>query len=167
MDEQIIEKITQLAKKLLSLMNYTVNDIEVKQENNLGWWLMLKVENPQVLIGQKGINLASFQHLLRILVHRELNQPVNFVVDINDYKKRKIFHLQSMAFQAVRRVKNSRRVEVLAPMSAFERKIIHSSLARIKGIKTQSLGEEPNRRVVIKPQEEESDLQDKFIEGQV
>ncbi len=153
MNEQIIKEITQLAKTLLSLMTYTVKSVEVKEEDNLGWWVVLEVEEPQMLIGQGGTNLASFQHLLRILVHREIDQGINFVVDVNDYKKRRIFHLQNLAFEAVRRVKRGQCVEVLSPMTAFERKIIHSALAKIKGIKTESLGEEPNRRIVIKPKD--------------
>ena len=109
-----------------------------------------------MLIGKNGQNLAAFDHIARLLVNRKLGfaagqPPVNFTVDINDYRKSKTNYLVDVARNTAKRVIQTQKAEALPPMSSYERRLVHTELAAFKEIQTESIGQEPRRRVVIKP----------------
>ena len=70
---------------------------------------------------------------------------------LNDYKKSKAQYAIELARAALARVRNSQKAEALIPMSAYERRVVHMELASCPDIITESIGEEPQRRIVIKP----------------
>ena len=74
-----------------------------------------------------------------------------FSLDINGYKDQRTKRVIEFARQAADRVKATQKPEVLFPMSAFERRLVHVELVSDKDILTESIGEEPKRRVVIRP----------------
>ena len=109
-----------------------------------------------MLIGKNGQNLNAFEHLIKLIVNRKTSgdedQKRNvFVVDINDYRKTKAKYVLGLARSAAQKVISSRRAEALLPMSAYERRLVHTELATYKELQTESIGEEPHRRIVIKP----------------
>jgi len=73
------------------------------------------------------------------------------LIDINDYRKSRTNYLMDLARQAVGRVRNTQKAEALVPMTPYERRVVHMELASCPDITTESIGEEPHRRVVIKP----------------
>lgn len=110
-------------------------------------------ENLSLLIGTDGNVLASLEHLVRLVALRRLvssAQIADFMLDINDYRKKQIDRLAALAQGSAERVIATGRAESLAPMNAFERKIVHTELTSYSDLETQSIGAEPNRRVVIK-----------------
>lgn len=111
----------------------------------------ITVKTPSLLIGQQGANLQAFQHIARLLVRKKCNEQVNFIVDVNEYKTKRIEYLKSLAVDTAKRVIDSGKFEVLRPMSSYERRIIHMELAQLDKISAESLGEEPNRRIVVRP----------------
>src|SRR6266540_3230140 len=106
------------------------------------------VEN---LVGVDGEVLNALQELTRLAVLRQTQRWVRITVDVNGFKARRREEIAAIAKEAAARVAGSRREEELEPMTAFERKIVHDVIAGISGAQSDSVGEEPNRRVVVRP----------------
>jgi spoIIIJ-associated protein len=104
-----------------------------------------------LLIGRHGQTLEALQDLARTVVANRMGTRARIVVDAEDYRKRQRARLQSHARDVARRVARSGREEALEPMNAYERKIVHDAAAAVRGVETASEGEDPDRRVVIKP----------------
>jgi spoIIIJ-associated protein len=113
--------------------------------------VFLKMEEPQVLIGENGKTLACLQTLLGKILRRKLEKSVYLNLDINDYKKRKLDYLKDLARNHADEVALSKEEKKLVPMPAYERRIIHMELKERSDVLTESEGREPERRVVIRP----------------
>jgi spoIIIJ-associated protein len=125
---------------------------EVDDKNNKT--LLVSVytsENARFLIGKNGQNLKSLEHVLRAIFLKKFEEFNNIVVDVNDYKKSRTSYVVDMARQVVTRVRSTQKSEALMPMSPYERRIVHMELASYPDIATESIGDDPNRRIVIKP----------------
>ncbi len=107
-------------------------------------------EQAHLLIGKNGQNLQALEHILRAVVLKS-GESTALVVDVNDYKKQKSMQVIELARQAVTKVRHTRKAEALAPMSPYERRVVHMELASISDIATESIGQEPHRRIVVKP----------------
>ena len=105
----------------------------------------------KLLIGSQGSHLQALQHIIRTLLRRQLSQPARIVVDVNGYRVKREQVLLSLAEDSARRAKSSGRNIVLRPMEAAERRTIHTALATHQEVSTESMGDEPNRRVVVRP----------------
>lgn len=110
----------------------------------------VKIDDPQVLIGKKGETLIMIQRLLGKVLRKKLNEDIKIDLDINDYKKRKISFLKELAQLTADEVSLNKKEKELDPMPAYERRIIHMALSERKDVSTESIGEEPNRRVIIR-----------------
>ncbi len=105
-----------------------------------------------VLIGRRGEKLASLQHIVNLIVARkDEGQPNRIMVDVENYRGRREDQLRDVADRAAKRVAQSGKIIQLEAMPAMERRIIHLALAEHTEVRTQSVGVEPNRRVVILP----------------
>ena len=111
----------------------------------------LKTEEPQILIGENGQTLNEIQYLLKIILRKQIKEYFYLNIDINDYKKKKIEFLKEKAFLIADEVSLTKKEKELVPMSAYERRIVHLTLAERQDITTKSIGERDERRVVIKP----------------
>jgi len=110
----------------------------------------LKSDDPRILIGERGIVLASIQKLLKIILQKKLDQQFYFNIDINEYRKKKAQHLKEMAKQVADEVSLNKQDQELEPMSSYERRIVHMELAERDDIETESVGEGMGRRLVVK-----------------
>ncbi len=99
------------------------------------------------LIGEKGSALNAVEYLLSSV---KPLKNVKVVIDSNNYKKKREEALRDLARKKGKKVLDSGRIVKLNPMSARERKIIHEEISFIKGLKTESMGEEPKRYLIIK-----------------
>ncbi len=111
----------------------------------------IRVREPQVLIGEKGQTLFDIQHLISAILRRKIEDKFFLDLDINDYKKKKIEYLKELARSMADEVALTKKEKMLPAMSAYERRIIHMELAGRGNITTESIGEEPERRLIIKP----------------
>jgi spoIIIJ-associated protein len=111
------------------------------------------IEGPKLefLVGVEGEILNALQELTRLAVLRRTQRWVRITVDVNGFKARRREEIASLAKATAERVAASRQDEELEPMTAFERKIVHDVIAGIPGAESDSIGEEPNRRVVVRP----------------
>ena len=104
------------------------------------------------LIGQDGAVLDSLQELTRLAVAQATGVRSRLMLDIGGFRARRRSDLSAMAGEAARRVAQSRQPERLSPMNPFERKVVHDVISGVPGVRSESEGEEPNRRVVILPE---------------
>ena len=104
-----------------------------------------------LLIGRHGSTLEALQEVTRGAVQRRVSSRAQVNIDIEGYRARRRAILERRARSAAAKVRRSGKEVALEPMSSFERKVVHDSLARFGGVETTSEGEEPNRRIVISP----------------
>jgi spoIIIJ-associated protein len=103
------------------------------------------------LIGRKGERLSALQHLVNLMLSRRTGQWTRVLVDVEDYRGRRERQLVDLATRAAERVAETGKMLQLEPMPALERRWIHIALRDHAAVSTQSIGEEPNRRVVVIP----------------
>ncbi len=109
-------------------------------------------ENAKFLIGKNGQNLTALEHVLRTMVTKEYGTAIQALsVDVNDYRKLRASHIRDVARQAVMRVRSTQKAEALMPMTSYERRVVHMELASMSDVATESVGQDPQRRIVIKP----------------
>jgi spoIIIJ-associated protein len=84
-------------------------------------------------------------------VLRQTQRWVRITVDVNGFKARRREEIAAMAREVAQRVASSGQDEELEPMTSFERKIVHDVIAEVPGAQSNSVGEDPNRRVVVRP----------------
>jgi spoIIIJ-associated protein len=103
------------------------------------------------LVGRDGAVLDALQELTRLAVAQSTGVRSRLMLDIGGYRAKRRADLSAMAGDAAQRVATSRQPERLSPMNPFERKVVHDVIAAVSGVRSESEGEEPNRRVVILP----------------
>lgn len=110
-------------------------------------------ESLGALIGRKGERLSALQHLVNLLLSKRVGEWTRILVDVEDYRGRRERQLRDLANRAAERVLETGKMLQLEPMPALERRWIHLALRDHERVATQSIGEEPNRRVVVLPRE--------------
>jgi spoIIIJ-associated protein len=105
------------------------------------------------LIGRKGERLSALQHLVNLMLSREVGTWTRVLVDVEDYRGRRERQLRDLANRAATRVVETGKMLQLEPMPALERRWVHLTLRDHPNVATQSIGEEPNRRVVLVPRD--------------
>jgi spoIIIJ-associated protein len=151
MDNNLKENLKNLIEELFSKMDL---EVKIDIDDSQAEFLVVNIQSDEagLLIGQGGENLLAFQHICRIIANKKLgSEPLNFIVDVNNYKENRLTLLKEMAISFARQVTSEGRPKILEPMPSYERRIIHMALKEFDGIKTESQGEGQLRRVVIKP----------------
>lgn len=128
-------------------------------ETGEGARFLIKTREAGLLIGENGQNLSALNHVVKKIADRllkdgsseEPDQRIIFSLDVNDYHAKKTEELKNLAHLSAQRVRYFKKEIAMKPMTSFERRVIHSVLAEYPDITTESTGEEPNRKVVIKP----------------
>lgn len=150
LEENDISKIKEITKSFFEKTNF---DIEVEifplQENTIP--VKIKTQDPKILIGQNGKTLCDMQRLLKAILKRQIKDNFYIDIDINDYKKNKIEYLKETVKDLADEVVLTGKEKDLGILSSYERRIIHLTLADRSGIKTESIGQEPERKIIIRP----------------
>jgi len=108
-----------------------------------------------VLIGRRSETLNAFQYVASLIIGRETEQFVQLTVDVEGYRDRREKQLIAMAKRMADQVAKNGRKQTLEPMPSAERRLIHIALRENPAVSTESTGEEPYRKVVILPREDE------------
>jgi spoIIIJ-associated protein len=108
-------------------------------------------EDIGLLIGRHGQTLEALQELTRVVVGHRLGVRCRVMVDVEDYRKRQRSRLEARARDVAKKVQRTGREEELEPMNPYERKVVHDAVAGVSGVESSSRGDEPERRVVIRP----------------
>ncbi len=152
-DEHAVARVKAAILDLLAKMGIKgdlASRIQPDDHGNEMLVINIESEDSNLLIGQNGTNLVAFQHLARILAKPKEGGPIHFVVDVNNYRANREQYLHKLAQELAKKVRDSKEKIILKPLSAYERRIIHMTLADEKDIATESIGTEPERRLVIK-----------------
>lgn len=137
-------------RKTLNLMKVSA-EIKSITEKEEAVEVEIEGEDSGILIGRRGQTLEALQYLLNIMVNRGIAEPKRIVLDIEEYRARRMSELQELASRTAERVAQSKSSIALRPMSAYERRIIHMALQDNDEVETVSEGEEPDRKVLIVP----------------
>ena len=149
--QDIISFIKETINKIMQLMNISVNLEVRRRENNIE--IKIFSEHNPILIGREGRTLDSLQNIIRQIVSQEIGDKYKIILDIENYRDKKVSNLERTAKRIAREVKLTKVETKLEPMNSYERRIIHNALSKNKFVYTESVGEEPNRCVVIKLKE--------------
>jgi spoIIIJ-associated protein len=103
------------------------------------------------LIGPDGATLEALQELTRLAVAQSTGVRSRLMLDVGGFRAKRRADLSSLAGETAQRVARSGQPERLSPMNPFERKVVHDVIAGVSGVRSESEGEEPNRRVVVLP----------------
>ena len=106
-----------------------------------------------VLIGRRSETLSAFQYIASLMVGKETDQFVHLIVDVEGHRDRRERQLRQLAQRMAEQVIKSGRKLTLEPMPASERRVIHMELRDHPAVTTQSMGEEPHRKITILPKE--------------
>ena len=101
------------------------------------------------LVGRKCEVLDALQELTRLAVHQKMGERSRLMLDIAGWRRRRRDELASLGDKVARRVLETGEREELAPMTPFERKIVHDAVTAVEGVRSESEGVEPSRRVVV------------------
>ena len=145
---------TEIVSRLVELMGYRAN-VAVSSGDTAKIDVTGADESERealgALIGRKGERLSALQHLVNLMLSRRMGAWTRVLVDVEDYRGRRERQLGEIARRAAERVIESGTMLQLEPMPALERRWIHLTLRDDPNVVTQSIGEEPNRRVVLVP----------------
>ena len=147
--QENLKTIKKITKDFFEKTTFEV-EIEFLPLQELTLPINLKTDEPQILIGEGGQTLIEIQHLLKTILKRKIQEPFFIDLDINGYKKKKIEYLKELAKSVADEVALTKKEKSLAPMPAYERRIIHLELAGRQDVTTESIGQEPERRVIIR-----------------
>ena len=142
-EENVKNFIEELLPQLPEETTYNI------KRDETGLIVELSNKNLGFLIGYRGETLYAFQNILSAIAGRENDKKVRVILDIEGYKEKREKTLEELAEKVAKTVIRTRKPIKLEPMQAYERKIIHSKLQQNDKVQTESIGEEPNRRIVI------------------
>jgi len=145
-----VKKIEGFLKDLILEMGVDCEVTSDEDEEAVNLYIN-KSDDFKTLIGKSGETLESIQYIVSIFSRRNTSLEKRIFLDINGYKKRKEEIIREMAMTFAKKSIRYKKVMRLRPMNAYERRIVHSTLYNMRGVFTMSEGEEPHRKVVIKP----------------
>lgn len=148
MEEDELKKAEEKIQNFLK--SFLPEDIkfETKIENTE---ILVNLDGKEIsyLIGYRGETINALQNILSVITNNEQNLKAKVFLDVSGYKEKRIKTLENLAEKMAKTVIRTRKPITLEPMTAYERKIIHTALQNNDKIKTFSKGEEPHRRLVI------------------
>ncbi|MDR1617380.1 MAG: protein jag [Syntrophomonadaceae bacterium] len=142
------EAVTKVLKKLLDKMNLDYRIDKIDREGNQ-FNINLVGKDKGLLIGRKGETLNAIQFIVSLIVNKARENKVRIALDVEEYRKQRENSLVELANRLSDKVKKTQKNVVMRPMNSQERKVVHTVLQNDPQIITYSLGEEPNRKVVI------------------
>ena len=111
----------------------------------------VQADDNGAFIGKNGQNLKALEHVVRVMWMRQNPENRSVIVDVNDYRAERSKELIQLVRETAARVQQTRRSEAFEPMTSYERRLVHTELATYSDLSTESVGQDPQRRVVIKP----------------
>jgi len=153
-DDALLKYAEQVTGKMLAHMKLTARvtaqyATAPDTEGDLPLLIEIHGDDLSVLIGRRAETLNALQYLLALIISKEASRWVQVAVDVEGYRARRERQLRQLARRMAEQAVRTGKRQILEPMSASERRIIHLELREHADVKTESLGEEPNRKVSI------------------
>ena len=148
-----LNNLEQIKEEIGTFFNKTTFDldVDVSLKENSTIFINVNSREPQILIGEGGQTLIDIQRLLKMILKKKTSDKIYVDLDINNYKKRKMDNLKDLARQTADEVVLANEEKILFAMSPYERRVVHLELAKRLDIATESVGNDPNRKIIIKP----------------
>ncbi len=148
-ERSTLETAKTVLTEMLELMELKAT-VEIASDGDTAR-LNVRGDDLAALIGRRGEKLASLQHIVNLIVGRREGQHHRIAIDVENYRGRREQQLRDVADRAAKRVIQSGKIIQLEAMPAIERRVVHMALLENPRIRTQSVGVEPNRRIVVLP----------------
>lgn len=148
------ETVADRTRKFLEEIFYRM-DVNVEmfvEEENDTVYVTIEGEDSGIVIGRRGETLDAIQYLTSLAINNGVEEYKKIIIDVENYRKKREETLIRLSNRLAERVAKTKKSITLEPMSPYERRIIHSTLQNNKYVKTYSVGDEPNRKVVIASQ---------------
>jgi len=152
--KQVLEKLLELMEVDGSVMPQAPPPEEGQKEATTPINFDVSGEDLGILIGRRGHTLSCLQYIVRLIVGHQTEAWVPIVIDVEGYKQRRYGALQNLAQRMAEQVKERDTPFTLEPMPAYERRIIHITLADHPDVTTESIGQGESRKVVIMPRKQ-------------
>lgn len=150
--DEVIEYAKDFIKNITNQMGINVN-IECQKRGKF-FKLNLFSDKNNILIGKMGKTIESLQTLLKYSILNKTGFFVNSILDVENYKENQHKSIEYVAKKVAREVEATGVEAKLDNMNSYERRLVHEALTSITTVYTESMGEEPNRHIVIKPRKE-------------
>ena len=154
---EVIEKrevkdyLKKIIKSLLKDMGFEI-DLEITVNNDTPTYRLYST-NDALLIGKDGKNLKALTTVVNAILTKEINTNYRFLIDVSNYKEKNDRRIERLAKKLAREVKETKVEVKMDSMNSYQRRLVHNILNNNKYVYTESVGEEPNRCVVIKPRD--------------
>ena len=148
---EVKEYLKKVIKSLLKDMGFDV-EIEITVNNDTPTYRLYST-NDALLIGKDGKNLKALTTVVNAILTKKINTNYRFLIDVSDYKEKNDRSIERLAKKLAREVKMTKVEVKMDSMNSYQRRLVHNILNNNKYVYTESVGEEPNRFVVIKPRD--------------
>lgn len=151
-DHQTIDYITSVIRDVLASGGITVT---VSYEDSLADGLLFNIASTdaKMLIGHQGATLYALEHIVHAIVARQLSKTgtrIFFSIDVDEYKKKRQYHLKQLAKDAIEDIKRTNNAVSLPAMSSSERRYVHMYVTeQYPHVKTESIGIDPHRHIKL------------------
>lgn len=151
--DDVTVQVAEITTTLLTAMGMDGSVVcrDRRADESAALWIEILSSDSRLLIGEHGSTLSALEHVLRLLLRAVVPENIRVFADVNAYRARREEALRRRAQAAAERARAVGHAVVLEPMRPAERRLVHIALAGEAGITTDSQGEEPDRRVVIRP----------------
>ncbi len=147
-----MEKIDLIKKETEELIAKIVDsfEIEVKEEDEIYYINIKSEKEASVIIGRHGETIRSIQKLLEVVLYKKLNQSIEILVNVNDFREKQKEKLEILADEYADKVRDNQQSITIKNLSSYERKIIHEYITKNHpDLKSYSIGEGKDRKLVI------------------
>ena len=148
-NDEAVAKAREFLQKVFHAMKIEVVMEKFVNKNDGTVTFKLHGADMGILIGKHGQTLDSLQYLTNLVANKNSAERVRVIIDVEDYRDRRVETLNRLAYRLADKVKRSGERVALEPMNPHERKIIHMALQNDRRVTTLSEGDEPYRHVVI------------------
>ncbi len=146
---EVAEEVENYLKKIIKDLGIEVDFKKEILDNKI--ILKMSSSNNNILIGKNGRTLESLKTLATAYICNNYGLKIYLLLDVEDYQEIRKKRLESMAIKIAKEVKSTNIETTLENMNSYERRIIHNVLKNFNGVTTESIGDEPNRHIIIKP----------------
>jgi spoIIIJ-associated protein len=143
-EEEVRKKLEEILNRMK--INYKITSVEWDAGRVR---INIEGEDMGLLIGRKGETLNSLQFILGLVINRNREDRIQVVLDVENYRRKREKSLEVLALRLSDKVKRTKKNVVMRPMSSQERRVVHTILQGDPQVTTFSMGDEPNRKVVI------------------
>ena len=148
--QELLEEIKEYLQTILKKLDIDVSFEILEGEDTQSYEIVMSSSNNSLLIGKDGKNLKAFEQMVRAYISKDWPSTLKVILNVENYREKRIESLEKLAVKVAREVRTTKVDAELENMNSFERRVIHNKLINFKGVSTVSVGEEPNRHIVIK-----------------